>query len=295
MVNPNDIRNKRKREEIYHKQKAEKNQQKLKKRLKTKEAEEENPELKEERLKENVPKTLENTREADETIVGDDDEVLKSEASDEFAQYFNGLPPKILITTSRWATPNTYEFANEFITIFPDAQFVKRGPQFEVKKIVELAKKREFTDVIIINESNKQPNAITVIHLPDGPTAHFKLSSIKLNKEIKGHGRLGPEKPELILNHFNTRLGHSVGRMLASLFPQVPEFKGRQVATFHNQRDFIFFRRHRYIFRNGERCDLQEIGPRFTLKLKWLQKGTFNTKYGDYEWIFKECHDDEDD
>ncbi|KAI8849722.1 anticodon-binding protein [Chytridium lagenaria] len=270
MVSPNDIKNKRKREEVYHAQKAEKNKAKLQKRMKTRKEEEENPELKEERLKSNVPATIENTREADETVVGDDEEVLKSEESDEFAQYFN-------------ATPNTYEFVNEFITIFPDAQFVKRGPQFEVKKIVEIAKKREFTDVIIVNESNKEPNAITVIHLPDGPTAHFKLSSIKLNKQIKGHGRLGPEKPELILNNFNTRLGHSVGRMLASLFPQVPEFKGRQVATFHNQRDFIFFRRHR----NGERCDLQEIGPRFTLKLRWLQKGTFNTKFGEYEWIFK--------
>ena len=30
--------------------------------------------------------------------------------------------------------------------------------------------------------------------------------------------------------------------MFASLFNQDPHFKGRQVATFHNQRDFIFFR-----------------------------------------------------
>jgi len=32
------------------------------------------------------------------------------------------------------------------------------------------------------------------------------------------------------------------------LFPQKPEFKGRRVVTFHNQRDFIFFRHHRYVF-----------------------------------------------
>jgi ribosome production factor 1 len=99
---------------------------------------------------------------------------------------------------------------------------------------------------VIINEDKKMPNQLTVIHLPNGPTAHFKLSSIALNKDIRGHGKVGPHKPELILNHFNTRLGHTIGRMFASLFPHVPEFKGRQVATFHNQRDFIFFRRHRY-------------------------------------------------
>ena len=45
-----------------------------------------------------------------------------------------------------------------------------------------------------------------------------------------------------MLNNFDTRLGHRVGRMFASLFNQDPAFKGRRVVTFHNQRDFIFFR-----------------------------------------------------
>ena len=126
-----------------------------------------------------------------------------------------------------------------------------------------------------------------MIHLPEGPTAHFKLSSIQLSKQIHNHGRMTSHTPEIILNNFQTRLGHTVGRFFASLFPQVPEFTGRQVATFHNQRDFIFFRRHRYIFKDGKRCNLQEIGPRFTLKLRWLQKGTFDTKHGDYEFLWK--------
>ncbi|KAJ3090984.1 Ribosome production factor 1 [Quaeritorhiza haematococci] len=286
-VNPNDIKNKEKRLEVYHRLKALKAKAKLKRRLKTKKIEEENPELKEERLKENVPKTLENTREFDETVVEDDEEVMHDEETDEFAQYFQGLPPKILVTTSRRPSAAVYEFAEEFVSIFPDAEFVKRQSQFEVKKIVEIATKRNYTDLIVINEDRKQPNAITIIHLPEGPTAHFKLSSIKMNKEIHGHGRVTAHKPELILNNFETRLGHTVGRMFAALFPHVPEFKGRQVATFHNQRDFIFFRRHRYIFKDGKRCDLQELGPRFTLKLQSLQKGTFNTKYGEYEWSFK--------
>ncbi len=60
------------------------------------------------------------------------------------------------------------------------------------------------------------------------------------------------------------------------------------MCTFHNQRDFIFFRHHRYIFaEDGTRARLQELGPRFTLKLKWLMKGTFDTKAGDYEWLHK--------
>lgn len=37
----------------------------------------------------------------------------------------------------------------------------------------------------------------------------------------QGHGRATQHKPELVLNNFGTRLGRRVGRMFASLFPQV--------------------------------------------------------------------------
>lgn len=48
-----------------------------------------------------------------------------------------------------------------------------------------------------------------------------------------------------ILNSF---LGFFVTfRLIQSLFPQDPNFRGRRVVTFHNQRDFIFFRHHRYV------------------------------------------------
>lgn len=43
----------------------------------------------------------------------------------------------------------------------------------------------------------------------------------------------------------------------------------------------------RYIFKNEEKVGLQELGPKFTLKLRWLQKGAFDTKFGEYEWIHK--------
>lgn len=81
--------------------------------------------------------------------------------------------------------------------------------------------------------------------------------------------------PELILNNFDSKIGVKVGRLFASLFPQNPEFKGRRVVTFHNQRDYIFFRHHRYIFTEGyEGVNMQEIGPRFTLRVKKVFAGT---------------------
>jgi Brix domain len=82
-------------------------------------------------------------------------------------------------------------------------------------------------------------------HLPYGPTANYKLSKLVLAKEITGHGKPTRHTPELILNNFNTRLAHDVGRMFAALFPKQPNFGGRRVVTLHNQRDFLFFRHHR--------------------------------------------------
>ena len=44
----------------------------------------------------------------------------------------------------------------------------------------------------------------------------------------------------------------------------------------------------RYIFpedKGGSKARLQEMGPRFTLKLKSVQSGAFDSSRGEYEWI----------
>ncbi|EDQ86111.1 uncharacterized protein MONBRDRAFT_38546 [Monosiga brevicollis MX1] len=226
-------------------------------------------------------------REKDDTIVDpEDDEVMQDQATDELASYFDGKEPKVLITTSNKACGDAYQFGEILANMIPSAQFFKRKG-FELKTIIKQAIAKGFTDVMVINEDKKKVNGLVVSHLPDGPTAHFKVTNIKYAKEIHNHGASTMHYPEVIINNFHTRLGHQVGRQLTALFPQVPEFEGRAVVTFHNQRDFIFVRRHRYIFRNKERVGLQELGPRFTLKLRSLQKGTFDTKFGEYEFVYR--------
>ncbi|RYY89167.1 hypothetical protein EON63_01200 [archaeon] len=100
------------------------------------------------------------------------------------------------------------------------------------------------------------------------------------------------------------------------------------MVTFHNQRDFIFVRHHRYIYRKekdqvkvkssmlpspcliasllnitipipismsisisiiltASQAKLQELGPRFTLKMKYLLDGCMDTQFGDYEYVHK--------
>jgi ribosome production factor 1 len=122
---------------------------------------------------------------------------------------------------------------------------------------------------MVWRETRRKVDELILIYLPKGPTAIFKVTSTKLHQEIFHHGNVTDHHPEIILNNFNTKVGRRIGRLFASLSPQRPEFEGRRVITFHNQRDFIFMRHHRYIFRDeGERVALQEIGPRLTLKLK---------------------------
>lgn len=128
---------------------------------------------------------------------------------------------------------------------------------------------------------------MSIVKLPEGPTAIFQLTSIRLGKQIHNHGRSTSHTPELVLNNFITKLGHRVGRLFVSLFPHVPQFTGRQVVTFHNQRDFIFVRRHRYMFdAEGRRVSMQELGPQFTLKLKKILKATHDLQKAEveYQW-----------
>lgn len=74
--------------------------------------------------------------------------------------------------------------------VFPNATYYKRQG-FPLKKIVQFAKNRDFSDVVVINEDRKMINGMLVTHLPEGPTAQFRLSNLKLSTEISvcGAGR----------------------------------------------------------------------------------------------------------
>ncbi|KAJ2725303.1 Ribosome production factor 1, partial [Coemansia sp. D1744] len=68
LVPTSEIKNKAKRGEVYAKQRTEKGKAKRQRRQEQKKEELANPELREARLRENVPATQENTREFDEAI-----------------------------------------------------------------------------------------------------------------------------------------------------------------------------------------------------------------------------------
>ncbi|CAM8935531.1 unnamed protein product [Rhodiola kirilowii] len=286
---PSMIKNKDKRAELHAKLKQEKKLEKKKKAKVREAAEKRVLELGEEPPARSVPKTIENTRELDETVCQpDDEELFVGNDADEFSSVIKeDRPTKILITTCRFNST-----------------------------IVEYAKKKDFTSLIVVHTNRREPDALIVMGLPDGPTAHFKLSKLVLRKDIKNHGNPTSHKPEIVLNnYFTTRLGHRVGRLIQSLFPQDPNFRGRRVVSHISQParfHFLPASQVRYIFETKENklseskskkdnkdsnkekvpkektiARLQECGPRFTLKLISLQHETFDTKGGEFEWVHK--------
>lgn len=215
--------------------------------------------------------------------------------------------PKILVTTSLNST--VHHYASQLTSLFPNSVYIRRTAhrfayKFSIREIASFAANRNYTTLVILNEDQKRPSAMTIVHLPHGPTFHFTISNWIDGKKIAGHGSPTAHWPELILNNFRTPLGLLTAHLFRSLFPTQPDFEGRQVVTLHNQRDYIFVRRHRYVFREkreteksvvaadgkeikgaeGIKTGLQELGPSFTLKLRRVDKGIQRGSGQEWEW-----------
>ncbi|KAF4656994.1 Ribosome production factor 1 [Perkinsus olseni] len=206
------------------------------------------------------------------------------------------VEPKIMFTTSMaYPSERSYGLIKELVEVVPGMQYFRKK-HFPITKICDFANNRGFTAVVVLSEDRKhEPSSLHITSLPEGPTSYWRLTSLELGADMKHGATCNPDdRPELLLNGFGTRLGHRVGRQIGSLFGAIqPDFRGRRVVAFHNQRDFVFFRHYRYVFRDLEnaekddRCALQEIGPRFTLKLRSLQLGLFAKRTGEYEYVWR--------
>ena len=229
-------------------------------------------------------------REKDETMIDENDKEIKEALeNDEYKNYFNNeYTPQILITTSISHTGGIFRFIKELKNFLPNSYFYYRK-KFDLGTIMKSAIEKEFTDIIVITERLRKPYKLLLIHLPNGPSLEFKLFDVIYQDEIKGHGISVGYNPELMFKNFKTTLGFRVQRALNALFPKEEELKGRELITFQNRRDYIFFRYYRYIFTdNFTDVNLQEIGPRFAMRLLYVQKGLYDPDKGDYEWVYKD-------
>ncbi|KAG5501396.1 hypothetical protein JKF63_03209 [Porcisia hertigi] len=240
-----------------------------------------------------IPKTKERKRKSDVTIVEnkEDAEIVNDEADDEFAAFFRDQKnPRTLITTGEHPCFRSKQFVKELLWLVPNSIYRPRK-SYTLKEITQFCCNRGFTDLLVVTDRIKEPHNLIVSHLPEGPTATFRVSNFLTYAQLEDPAPRTEHYPELIFKNFDTRLGRRISRMLECLFPATRDYAGRAVATFHNQRDYIFLRTHRYIFDSLEAVRLQEMGPRFTLRLLSLQSGTFDRQFGEYEWYRKKEHD----
>ena len=237
-----------------------------------------------------MPKTIDMMREKDETLFDENDKEIKEALeNDEYKNYFNNeYSPQILLTTSIAHTGGIFRFIKELKNFIPNSYFYYRK-KFDLGTIMKSATEKGFTDILVVTERLRKPYKLLLIHLPNGPTMEFKLFNVVYQDEIQGHGTSAGHNPELMFRNFKTTLGFRVQRALNALFPKDEELRGRELITFQNQRDYIFFRYYRYIFTEDfKSANLQELGPRFAMRLLYVQKGLFDPEKGDYEWLYQD-------
>ncbi|KAF1933655.1 Brix-domain-containing protein [Didymella exigua CBS 183.55] len=227
-----------------------------------------------------------------------------------FPQLFDPQPePKILITTS--INSSLHKEAETLTSFFPNSTYIRRtahahAHKYSVREIASFAAARSYTAVVVLMQAEhaKTPDGLDIVHLPSGPHFHFSVSNWVDGKKLTRHANDTGHYPELILNNFKTPLGILTAHLFKGMFPAAPELEGRQVLTLHNQRDYIFVRRHRYAFRDKRETEkpivgndgkpikgvedikvgMQEIGPRMTLKLRRIDRGIQYKSGQEWQW-----------
>lgn len=211
---------------------------------------------------------------------------LGSHIDDEYAHAME-RDPKILLTTSRDPSSRLIQFVKELKIVFPNAQRMNRGGQV-ISEIVKACQANDFTDIVMVHEHRGDPDGLIVCHMPFGPTAYFGLLNVVTRHDIKDKKALGSMSeayPHLILNNFNTKLGIRTTNILKYLFP-APKPDSKRIITFANQADYISFRHHVYEKPAGVKSiELQEVGPRFELRLYQIKLGTMDQTEAQNEWV----------
>lgn len=153
--------------------------------------------------------------------------------------------------------------------------------------LVELCQTKNVSDMIIVHEHRGIPDGLIVTHFPLGPTVYFGLQNVVLRHDVHEEiNTVSEANPHLIFNNFTSQLGERVVNILKHLFP-VPKVDSKRVMTFSNKDDLITFRHHTFDRVNNKEVELDEIGPRFELKLYQIVLGLINQKEATKEWVLR--------
>ncbi|EER27901.1 snoRNA-binding rRNA-processing protein imp4 [Coccidioides posadasii str. Silveira] len=206
---------------------------------------------------------------------------------DEYAVTSGLVDPRPLVTTSRSPSSRLSTFAKEIRLLLPTSIRLNRGT-LVLPDLVASANAAALTDMVLLHEHRGTPTAITISHLPHGPTASFSIHNVVLRADIPNaaRGTVSESYPHLIFEGFKTKLGMRVVQILKHLFPPREAGKvGSRVVTFKNIDDSIEVRHHVFVKTGYRDVELAEVGPRMTMRLFEIRGGTLEKGAGgDVEW-----------
>ena len=220
------------------------------------------------------------------------DESVDAEAQDLDDEYslLSGLTdPRPLVTTSRDPSTRLSAFSKEIRLLLPTSIRLNRG-NLILENLLSSAKASALSDVILLHEHRGTPTAMTISHLPHGPTASFSLHNVVLRADIPNasRGTVSESYPHLIFEGFTTPLGKRVVQILKHLFPpREPSASklGNRVVTFKNVEDSIEVRHHVFVRTSYKDVELAEVGPRMTMRCFEIKGGTLGKDSGgEVEW-----------
>lgn len=210
---------------------------------------------------------------------------------DEYAYLSGIVDPRVLVTTSRDPSSRLETFAKEIRLLLPTSTKSNRG-NLVLPTLVGFAKSMGLSDMILLHEHRGTPTAMTVSHLPHGPTASFSLHNVVLRHDIPNasRGTVSESYPHLIFEGFTTPLGLRTQKILQHLFPprEGGTKLGSRVVTFKNIEDSIEVRHHVFVKTGYQSVELAEVGPTMTMRLFEVRQGTIENKEGDVEWALNQ-------
>jgi U3 small nucleolar ribonucleoprotein protein IMP4 len=140
------------------------------------------------------------------------------DVDDEYALTSGLVDPRPLVTTSRSPSARLSTFAKEMRLLFPTSIRLNRG-NLILPDMVTSANAAALTDMVLLHEHRGTPTAITISHLPHGPTASFSLHNVVLRADIPNaaRGTVSESYPHLIFEGFTTKLGLRVVQIFSRL------------------------------------------------------------------------------
>ncbi|KAJ5284323.1 hypothetical protein N7505_002303 [Penicillium chrysogenum] len=206
---------------------------------------------------------------------------------DEYVLTSGIIDPRPLVTTSRSPSARLGAFAKEIRLLLPTSIRLNRGT-LVLGDLVSSATSAALTDMVLLHEHRGTPTALTISHLPHGPTASFSLHNVVLRQDIPNaaRGTVSESYPHLVFEGFKTKLGARVVQILKHLFPpREPGKIGNRIVSFVNKDDNIEVRHHVFVKTGYRDVELAEVGPRMTMRLFEIRGGTLEKgSSGDIEW-----------